>query len=329
MKQFQPPPFRPHRFIRGGHLQTVASLRVEDTIELPTTAIPVAVSDGDSIMLHDDCPTDWKKGDPSLLLIHGLVGCHGANYMVRLASRFFGLGYRVFRMDMRGCGAAESLASGLSHAGRSDDVTAALDHISGLTGAGPISVIAVSLGGALTMRMAGRIGSQLQPRPAWHDRIDRLAVVAPPVDLVRCADNMNRLWMRPYNFYFIRRLLSRIPPLVRQRDDFLSIDLTRRPKTLWEFDEAVTAPLSGFESAEHYYHDSSSVSLLGNNPFKTLVLVAQDDPVVPVKSFTDPRVQLPSTTTLHVERRGGHAGFISRSGESWMDDALQRWIHPA
>ena len=66
----------------------------------------VDVSDGDQIALHDDRPQEWLASDPVVLLLHGLAGCHGSGYMMRLADRLTRRGLRVFRMDMRGTGAA-------------------------------------------------------------------------------------------------------------------------------------------------------------------------------------------------------------------------------
>ena len=68
MPQFQPPPFEPHRVIRGGHLQTILSIRAEYATGLDPVRHVVPVSDGDAIMLHEDRPANWRSGDPSILL---------------------------------------------------------------------------------------------------------------------------------------------------------------------------------------------------------------------------------------------------------------------
>ena len=65
----------------------------------------VTLSDGDQVVLHDDCPAEWQPGDRSALLIHGLAGCHTSGYMQRIAHKLSSRGVRAFRMDLRGCGA--------------------------------------------------------------------------------------------------------------------------------------------------------------------------------------------------------------------------------
>jgi predicted alpha/beta-fold hydrolase len=326
MNQFQPPPFRPHLFIRGGHLQTIAAIPARRAIELPSVQHVVTLSDGDAIVLHEDVPPKWASGDASMLLVHGLCGCHAANYMVRLAGHFFDSGVRVFRLDMRGCGAATQLARQLTHAGRSDDIVVALSEIADRTGAGKIGAIGVSLGGNQMLRALGRVGAGLDPTPSWLSRLDRVAVVAPPVDLQRCSDNMERWALRPYNYYFIRRLLSRVPAQVRRRTDYQQAISGRRPRTLWQLDERLTAPLSGFRDAQDYYQQSSAMTVTGDIPVKTLVIAAADDPVVPIECLADGKVNWSPSTELLVAESGGHAGFIDRTGQSWMDEVLAKWF---
>lgn len=328
MNHFQPPPFRTHPLIRGGHLQTIVSTQTTRKVDLPTRPFQVSLPDGDAIVLHEDVPPTWTPGDASLLLIHGLCGCHAAAYMVRFADTFFKSGVRVFRLDMRGCGHGVDLSRQLTHAGRSEDVMAALGQIAERTQAGKIGAIGVSLGGNQLLRAVGRVGAGLEDRPDWFDRIDRVAAVCPPLDLVTCSNNMERWLLRPYNYYFIRMLLSRVPTQVRQRPDFQAAFAGPRPKTLMQLDNRITAPLSGFRDAADYYRQSSAVHVIGQNRVKTLVVAAKDDPVVPVRCFVDGNADWPETTKLLISPKGGHVGFIEPTRQSWLDNVLFEWFQP-
>ncbi len=326
MKKFQPPPFRPHRFLRGGHLQTIAALPSRQAFNLPSQQHRILLSDGDTIVLHEDMPSSWRTGDASILLVHGLCGCHASGYMLRLAELFFAAGVRMYRLDMRGCGAGEGLAGQLTHAGRSDDIVAAIGEIASQTGGGKIGVVGVSLGGNQLLRAVGRIGAGVDPTPPWFDRLDRVAAVAPPVDLLRCSDNMERWILRPYNYYFLRLLLSRVPTQVRQRGDFRQVMSGPRPRTLRQLDDRITAPLSGFRDAQDYYQQSSAMQVTEHNAVKTLVIAAADDPVIPIECFRDGKVRWSDSTELLVAHSGGHAGFIDRERRSWMDRVLADWF---
>ena len=326
MPEFQPPLFEPHPVFRGGHLQTIASVGASQVTGLRPRKRIVAVSQGDSIVLHDDCPPCWNKGDPSILLVHGLSGCHRAPYMLRLAKQFTERGMRVFRMDMRGCGAAASLATNLTHAGRSDDVLAALDAIANLCPRGIMGAVGVSLGAGQLLSALGRIGKGEITEPSWLHRLDRSAAVAPPLDLQRCSDNLQRLVLRPYNYYFIRSLMARVPAGVKNRADYQQRIAGARPRTLRELDDRITAPLSGFADAVDYYQKSSANRVTRFNAVPTLVIAAEDDPIVPVGCFVDDPAVWPDTTRLVVTRTGGHVGFIDRAKRCWMDDALLAWF---
>ncbi|QEG02495.1 putative hydrolase [Stieleria maiorica] len=325
MKPFVPPPFKPDLLMRGGHLQTLASLRAPAEQIAPVHQHVVELPDGDAIVLHENAAVDGGQSGPAVALFHGLSGCHGSPYMVRLTMRLVSLGWTVYRVDMRGCGAARDLARQLSHAGRSDDVLAAIDFIARRHPATTLSAVGVSLGGNQLLRLAGRIGAGLDARPQWFDRLDRIAVVAPPIDLIRCSENMQRLSRRLYNYYFIRTLFERIAPAVRDRQQFQAIASLGRPKTLLELDDRLTAPLSGFQGASEYYQQCGAIHVTESNPVKTLVLAAKDDPIVPVDCFTTAR--WPEQTQLVLTATGGHAGFVARRRNHWMDDCLVAWLN--
>lgn len=326
MPDFISPPFRPHPLIRGGHLQTIAT-----TLQRPLSLLSGAVerrvdlSDGDAVVLHDACPAGWRSGDPSLLIIHGLCGCHATSYMTRLAERFGRQGVRSFRMDMRGCGSAFALSRRLTHAGRSEDVLEAIRSVAAITGDGPIWAVGISMGGNQLLKGLGELGSGEASIGEASERLVRAAAVSPPIDLADCSAHMQRLVLRPYNRYFIRALFKRIPPQVRASDAFAQLDLRRLPRTMRELDERITAPLSGFTGAEDYYQSSAAATRVAANRVETLVLAATDDPIVPVACFA--RAAWPATTHLEIVPSGGHVAFLARGSQRcWMDVCLSDWF---
>ncbi|QDT09012.1 YheT family hydrolase [Planctomycetes bacterium K23_9] len=326
MLPFDPPKFNSHALIRGGHLQTIFSVGRTEPAPPDSQEHRVVLPDGDSIVLQDNQAVNWRPGHASLLMIHGLSGCHGSPYMIRLANRFVKNGWRVFRMDMRGCGAAWSLASQLSHAGRSDDLVAGLAAAAQITQSGPMHAIGVSLGANQLLRAVGRIGSGIDREPDWFGRLNRIAAVVPPLNLLACSENMQRPSRRIYNHYFIAQLLARIPQQVSQRVDCQEILAGPRPRTLRELDDRMTAPLSGYASAVQYYQDASACHVVNDNPVKTLVVAADDDPIVPITCFTESEVPFSPSTQLLISRGGGHNGFIGPRKVSWLDGLMQQWF---
>lgn len=321
---FEPPKFHPNPFLFSGHLQTLATVAPGRSNRLSPTQIRVPVSGDDAIMLHRDRATMPDSGD-AVLLVHGLTGCHAAPYMIRLATRLTEAGMTVYRMDMRGFGTATNLTRNLAHAGRSDDCLAALATVADDV-PGKIFAVGVSLGGNQLLRGFGRIGRGDDALPTWMNRVGGVVAVSPPIDLLRCSDRMQRRRMRPYNRYFIRSLLNRIPPGVAARADFGDCVGGPRPRTLRELDDRFTAPLSGFASATAYYDWSSANRVTASIDVPTLVVTAADDPIVPVGCFTDDRSIWSPSTRLIVTRRGGHVGFVDWRWKCWMDEIVTGWI---
>ncbi len=322
---FDPPPFRPPWWLANGHLQTVWQLREFDITFPSTISHQVKLADGDAVVIHDDRPSEWRDSGLSVMLIHGLCGCHASPYMLRFAKALLQIGVRTFRMDMRGCGAAFHLARNVTHAGRSDDCLAALGAIAAIAPLSTLGVVGVSLGGNQLLRAAGRVGAGLDPRPDWWPQMRFAAAISPPIDLRSCSERMQRWSLRPYNQHFINHLLTRIPAGIVEREDFQAAMARGRPKTLWEFDDAITAPLSGFGNAPTYYHEASATRVLGENRIPTLIIAAHDDPIVPIECFADVQSTLPKSTRLIMPRRGGHTGFVGRRGDSWMEQVLVDW----
>ncbi len=321
-----PASFQPHWLVRGGHGQTIwAAMRAAPDVAYRATEVPLQTRDGDWLVLHDDRPPNWQPGQPAMLLLHGLCGCHAASYMVRLAARMNAVGVRTFRLDMRGCGAAAERSHSLTHAGRSDDVIDALDEVARRTEAGPLQALGVSMGGNQLLRAVGRVDSgEDSHHSVGIERLERIAAIAPPIDLMRCSENMQRWPLRLYNWYFIRALLRRVPAKVHASEGFQQVRLRPAPRTLRELDQRITAPLGGFADAEDYYTRASSAPYLNALARPTLILTSADDPIVPVDIFQ--QTPMSAAVETSITRHGGHAGFIGRGRQEWIDDRLVEWF---
>jgi predicted alpha/beta-fold hydrolase len=321
------PTFRPHPLIRGGHLQTILGCY------LPWQAAPyqaalhlVPLADGDKLAVHDDRPADWQPGDTAVLMIHGLGGCHLSGYMLRGAVKQTARGYRVFRMDLRGCGAGFAHARYPTHAGRSDDALAALRFVMELCPRSPVHVIGFSMGANQVLKMAGELGDQAPPELA------SLMAVCPPIDLIACSRNIQLGRNRLYDRSFVAGLLKQIERRKRLVPGALLRPLDPRPKRLFDFDTHFTAPLAGYADAHEYYAKSSSAPLLRHIGVPTLIVTAASDPIIPVTPFE--QASYSPTTQLVVTPCGGHLGFIGRRGldpdRRWLDWRILDWIaaHP-
>ena len=309
-------PFRPYWLFRGGHAQTLAGMYwPSSNATYAATPIRIALADGDHIVLHDDRPVEWTEHDRVALLIHGLAGCHGSGYMVRTASKLVASGVRVFRMDMRGCGAALGWARLPGHAGRTEDVSAAIEHIANLCPHAPLTLVGFSMGGNVALgTLANASAHQL-------GNLVRGIAVAPPVDLSKCCRELRRGLSQAYDRYLIRLMVRRW----RQTGGAIT---GATPTSIYQFDDEITAPTSGFRDAEDYYARCSSGPRLSEISLPTKILAAKNDPLVAFAALE--QAKRSSFVELFVTDCGGHLGYISARCDApdgrWLDKIVVDWV---
>lgn len=282
----------------------------------------MTLADGDQVVLHDDCPSEWQAGDRSALLIHGLAGCHTSGYMQRIAHKLSARGVRAFRMDLRGCGAGAGLARLPYHSGRSEDAAGALEAIARIAPHSPTTLAGFSLGANITLKLLGELGQRA------CGNLDSAVAVCPPVDLAACSRQISRAINRPYDRYFVTLLSRQIAAAMSLAPDSTPVALARRPRSLWDFDNEFTAVVCGFGTADTYYREASSAQHIPSIRIPTLIVASRDDPMIPPDALA--AVSLPPSVRLHMTSHGGHLGFVGRGGADpdrrWMDWRVVDWI---
>jgi uncharacterized protein len=319
---FPIPAFQPHPLLRNGHAQTLAGVYLPNGRFVErATRHRVVLSDGDAVVLHDDVPAGWRPGDRAVLLLHGLAGCYQSSYMQRIARKLVGRGVRAFRMDLRGCGAGEGLASQPYHAGRSEDARAALEYLQTLCPESPVTLVGFSLSGNIVLKLVGESPETIPTN------VEKAAAVCPSLDLGLCARSLLGPGQKVYERHFVWLLCRQIETNRRLRPDVPALASERRLKTLLDFDDAYTGPVCGFGTADNYYSINSARPHVANIRVPTLILVAEDDPLVPAASFDG--LESSDTVLIHRTRHGGHLGYVGRSGVDpdlrWMDWRIVDW----
>ena len=315
--------FRPLPFLKGRHVQTVVAAKLSWPREPPAVTRLVTLPDADRIALEVSTPPTWQRHDQTVVMLHGLGGCHRSPYLMRLAYKLWQRGIRAVRMNMRGCGSGQGLARQPYHSGRSADVRAVLDDLRQVTPASPLTLVGFSLGGNVILKLAG----ELQTAMAAY--CTQVIAVCPPVDLAACS----RLLAQPANHLYERHFVKLLQALVAYRHaQFADLPRVAFPRrlSLYEFDNLYTAPMCGFRDADDYYARCSAAPLVPRIAVPCRILFAADDPVIDSTVLND--LVLPPH--LHVLRtaHGGHMGFLGIPGWSggyrWLDAVLLEWIGP-
>jgi predicted alpha/beta-fold hydrolase len=313
--------FRPLPLLGNPHVQTLlgAFLPGRDC-PWPQRRHAVDLGDGDALLLHENTPRTWRSGGPVSLLVHGLTGSHASTHIRRLAALLLDRGIRVFRIDLRGAGAGLALARRGYHAGRSADLRASLACIRDLAPDSPLLLAGVSLGAALSLKLAGELPEH--PVPG----LVRVAALNPPIDLERCVQMLELPRNRIYESRFVRGLVEEA---MRRRQHFPDIPEVRFPRrlTVRQFDDLYTAPRGGFADALDYYRRSASFPLIPRIPVPALILTARDDPFIAVEPFDELRT--PSHVQVHIAPCGGHVGFVGwdhDGGIRWAERTVASWL---
>jgi predicted alpha/beta-fold hydrolase len=98
-----------------------------------------------------------------------------------------------------------------------------------------------------------------------------------------------------------------------------------KARTMWEFDDTVTAPLHGFTGTQDYWTRASSKPWLREITLPTLVLNARNDPFVPGASLPSAAEVAPAVT-LEQPEAGGHCGFMTGPAPGRLDWMPQRLL---
>lgn len=157
------------------------------------------------------------------------------------------------------------------------------------------------------------------------------AAVSPLLNPAQVQRHLDRPANFVYRRYFLRVMASRMRRRARLfPSHFPAHDY--RTNTLLEFDQRFTAPLTGYESAVEYYRLVDALPLLPAIATPTLLLHAQDDPLVPFAGLQE--VAHLKHRHLHAEiaHHGGHLGFYSpglRTDGHWAEDRAIEFLQSA
>jgi predicted alpha/beta-fold hydrolase len=299
--------FDPHVWLKNPHAMTLAgSFWFRRTKRLPPAEERrFEVEPGTWLLAK--CHWQPQRRDCStLVLVHGLEGSSESSYMRGLAEKAFVSGFNVLRVNQRTCGGTEALTPTLYGSCLSGDYAAILRELVERDRLPALFFAGYSMGGNLVLAMAGRLGAGAPPE------LRGVCGVCPTIELAICVEAIGRPENALYQRNFVRKLAARMRRKARLSPQKYSSNGLGRLRTVREFDDAVTAPHFGYRDAEDYYQQASACRVTQQIAVPTLIITAQDDPVVPFAIFNGPEVRGNSNIRVMAPERGGHCAFISR-----------------
>jgi len=305
--------FRPARWLRNRHVQTMYpslpwSWRGRPALRRASLELP----DGDTTAVDwlvdaDDTP----DAAPLMVILHGLEGSAESSYARMLMEAARDRGWRSCVLHFRDCGDYTNRLPRRYHAGETNDLRFFLNRLQserdGSLNPGPLLAVGYSLGGNVLLKYLGESGAETP--------LSAACAVSVPLDLHECADALDVGFSRLYRRHLLKRMKSAVARKFDPHTAAFDWDRAMNARTFAEFDDAVTAPLHGFQGKQDYYDRCSSVHFLKGIDTPTLIINALDDP------FMTPHViptadRLSGSVTLEVAENGGHVGFIE-GGPPW------------
>lgn len=315
-------PYRAPLWLRGGNPQTIYPLLLKGSPP-PLRRERWDTPDGDFI------DVDWLVAPPGaplgvppaplVILFHGLEGSSASHYARALMRATAARRWHGVVVHFRGCSGEPNRLPRAYHSGDIAEIHWILSRMRLLHADAPLFAVGVSLGGNALLKWLGKHES------AAMGLVDAAAAVCAPVDLVAAGMSLGSGFNLAYAQHFLRTLkraalakLERFPGLF-DRSKVLAA------RTLYEFDNAVTAPLHGFRNTEDYWLRASSKPWLRRIRVPTLLLNTLNDPFLPAAAL--PQLHQVSRHVLReFPREGGHVGFVSGAFPGHLDWLPQRLL---
>lgn len=311
MKPYQAPAWLP-----GGHAQTLWPLLIKPApLKLRRERWPTP--DGDFI---DVDHLDGPPGGPLLVLFHGLEGSARSHYALSTAHACKKAGWRLALPHFRGCSGEMNRRPRAYHSGDSDEIDWILRRLQVANGGRPLHAAGVSLGGNALLKWAGERGD------AASELVTGVAAMCAPLDLAACGHHLARGFNRVYTQHFLTTLKAISRERLRQFPGLFDEAKMLQAINLYQFDDAVTAPIHGFAGADDYWRRASAKPWLKSIAIPTLAVNPKNDPFLPARHLPT-MADVSTSVRLEQPADGGHVGFVAGSFPGNLDWLPQRLLH--
>lgn len=303
-------------WLPGGHAQTLWPLLIKPR---PTKLRRErwATPDGDFIDVdHLDGPPDA----PLLVLFHGLEGSAQSHYARSTAQACKKAGWRLALPHFRGCSGEMNRRPRAYHSGDSAEIDWILRRLQTANGGRRLHAAGVSLGGNALLKWAGERGASAA------EQVTGVVALCAPLDLTACGHHLAHGFNRVYTQHFLKTLKAVSSARLRQFPDLFNEAKMLQAINLYQFDDAVTAPIHGFAGADDYWQRASAKPWLKSIAVPTLAVNPKNDPFLPAR-YLPGTADISPSVRLEQPGSGGHVGFVSGNFPGNLDWLPQRLLH--
>lgn len=310
------PAYHAPAWLPGGNAQTLWPLLIKPQ-PLKLRRERWATPDGDFI---DVDHLDGPAAAPLLVLFHGLEGSAQSHYAISTAIACQKAGWRLALPHFRGCSGEMNRRPRAYHSGDSEEIDWILRRLHVTNGGRPVHAAGVSLGGNALLKWAGEHAS------AAEELVTGVVAMCAPLDLAACGHHLARGFNRVYTQHFLKTLKAVSASRLRQFPGLFDEAKMLQAINLYQFDDAVTAPMHGFAGADDYWRRASAKPWLKSISVPTLAVNPKNDPFLPTR-FLPTTAEVSPQVRLEQPASGGHVGFVNGSFPGTLDWLPQRLLH--
>jgi len=300
------PPF----YLFNRHLETIVPSIFRKIEGVVYQRERLELADGDFVDL------DWavEGKDRLVLLTHGLEGNSDRHYVKAMVKLFQANDWDALAWNCRSCSGEMNRSLRLYHHGDIDDIKEVIAYVLQTTNYKEISLIGFSMGANITLKYLGANGSTIPKQ------IKRGVAISAPCDLTSSADLLDQPQSYFYKQKFYKKLAAKMHLKAEQYPDVIDMKKLNEVKRWRDFDEFFSAPINGFDNAQDFYDQASSIHFLEDITIPTLLVNAQNDPILTPSCFPTAIAESHKYLYLESTKRGGHVSFLeSNQYYTWME----------
>jgi predicted alpha/beta-fold hydrolase len=305
--------YRAPRLFANPHFATIYAGRIARTPEVAYRRERWDTPDGDFIDLDF---VDGPASAPLVVLFHGLEGSSQSSYARVIMDGVRARGWRGVVPHFRGCSGELNRLPRAYHSGDSAEADWILRRLIERNEGRAVFAAGVSLGGNVLAKWLGERGAEAQ------SLVRRAVAICAPVDLPACGHALGQGFGRVYTFAFLRTLKARARLRLARHPGTFDGEAMERSRTLRAFDDAVTAPLHGFDGVDDYWTRAASKPWLGRVEVPLLLINPKNDPFLPEPALPASD-EVASTVVLEYPDTGGHVAFLDARGAlGWLPERV-------
>ena len=247
---------------------------------------------------------------PTVVLLHGWLGCAESLYILTLGDALFKKGFNVVRLNLRDHGDSHHLNEKIFHSCRIQEIINACVYIQHELDS-ELSLIGFSLGANFALRINAYSTTQ-------QLSLNKTIAFCPVIDPSNTLNALEHSIM-VYRNYFMQRWKASFYKKAQAFPDIYSKATFDKCENLTQATENLATEYAGFNDLDSYLHGYS----IAGDRLKTLhspshIVLAKDDPIIPWQD--ESKLARNQYTDILITDHGGHCGFL-------QSDLASPWIN--